>query len=64
MATPQDVIDGLTIINKYWPGQTLAAEHDILYAGGPGQVTDEEKAALEQAGWHYVSEFECWGRYT
>jgi hypothetical protein len=41
-----------------------AAEHDIIYAHGPKKVTKEHATELDDLGWSWDSEFECWGHFT
>lgn len=65
MASAQEVIDGLTILMKHG-AISVEAQHDILYAGPgiDGELTDEEKAKLEQLGWHFDEETDSWARFT
>lgn len=59
--------EGLQILAKYFPDGNLAAEHDIIYAGGdPSGVTIEptDLAQLDQLGWFLSEEFESWAKFT
>ena len=55
MTRIQQIIAGLTIIAKYdGSDYSVAAEHDVLYAGGTleDKITEEDKAAMLAAGWN------------
>lgn len=55
-----DVILGLHILRKYTRDKfSVCAEHDKIFAGHDveeADVSSEDKAALEEAGWNKVSE--------
>ena len=65
MADAKDVVAGLTILMKH--GEVdVDAQHDELFAG-PNIKEDlpaEDKAKLEELGWHYSTEFDCWSCFT
>jgi hypothetical protein len=44
----------------------IAAEHDVIYAGAEGCVTDHPELVekMEALGWHNSSEFGCWAFFT
>lgn len=66
MASVRQIKVGMEIaISKFGPEHQLGgAEHDIIYLFPPGtRLTDEEKAVLEDADWHYNSE-EGWYHYA
>lgn len=60
-------IEAFQIFAKYMPeGEwfEVAAEHDEIYAGpNPETVTSEDKARLEELGWHDFEE-ECFQRFV
>lgn len=61
--------DGLTILLKYEPKGTSSAEHDIIYAGGDVCNSKENFSvkdikALEELGWFWDDQFECWTMFT
>lgn len=65
MATFKQLTEGMKILAKYVGEDTHigGAEHDILYVGGPEEgVSEEDRAALEDLGWH-VDEDMCWSRF-
>ena len=69
MATLKEVRDGLNILSKYLSkGEEsyVTAQHDILFAGPglDGGISDEDKKKLEDLGWHFDEEFDCWARFT
>ena len=61
----QKVIDGLTILMRH--GATHAeGQHDIIFAGPElsTELTDEEKAKMEELGWHFDEETDSWAKFT
>ena len=66
MANVEVVIEGLQILAKYKPGEQCAAEHDVIY--GPCdsdvEISDADKARLEELGWFICSECDSWARFT
>jgi hypothetical protein len=66
MATMKQMAAGLTILMKYDPEGSCSAEHDILYAGPDeqGKVSEEDQKKLEDLGWHWDEQFDCWARFT
>jgi len=60
------VLAGLTILSKYTPDGSMAAEHDEIYADGPEpkdlQAGDAE--LLEENGWSYKEEFSSWHKFV
>ena len=66
MATCQQLIEGLTILEKYGGDDDCAAEHDIIYAGSTpaDKMSKEDAKRLDELGWHWDDEFDCWARFT
>ena len=67
MTRIQQIIAGLTIIAKYeGSGYSVAAEHDIIYAGAEvsDKMTEEDKAAMLAAEWGYSDGLECYYIFT
>lgn len=63
----KDVVDGLTILMKYDPNGGAEAQHDILFATPKitkDAVSDEDAKTLDDLGWHWSDEFDCWARFT
>jgi len=59
-----DYINALNIFAKYPHREHLSAEHDIIYAGpSPDEVTSEDKATLEELGWH-ESDADCFYKFV
>lgn len=57
------VITGLVIMNKY-DGVEISAEHDIIYAGPDEDMSKEDVKELEQLGWFFDEEYECWAHFV
>lgn len=69
MASFENIIEGLNILKKYLKknGNSVEGQHDILYAA-PGvteeEVSPEDKARLDELGWHFDIEGTSWARFT
>ena len=65
MADAKKIVDGLTILMKHGKVD-VDAQHDILCAGPGinGELPAEEKAKLEELGWHFDTEYDCWAVFT
>ena len=66
MATIRNVIEGLQIIEKYG-SQEIDAQHDVIYAGpdkGEKKILSEDAAKLEELGWFFDEEFDCYAIFT
>lgn len=57
------ILEGLTILIKYGDGD-FSAEHDVVYAGGDTEISEEDKKKLEGLLWFYDNEFQCWSTFT
>lgn len=66
MADAKKIIEGLSIMQKHGLSVEVDAQHDVLYAGPgiDGELTDEEQKKLEELGWHWDEEFDCWAIFT
>ena len=71
MAKTSDVIKGLTILAKYAKNgleeHMGGASHDTLYgpvAGRLEKLTEEDRASLKEAGWHFDSGCDSWARFV
>lgn len=64
----RNILEGLQIFDRIMPYDEyagFAAEHDVVYAGPhPEIVSDEDKAKLEELGWHPSEEFDCFYHFT
>ena len=61
------VTEGLQILLKYFPDGDIAAEHDIIYAGGDNDdvsISDEDMKRLEEFRWHYDKSLPSWYTYV
>lgn len=61
------VAEGLQILLKYFPDGYIAAEHDIIYAGGDNEdvsISDEDMIRLEKLRWHYDKSLPSWYTYV
>ena len=66
MATVRQIKIGMEVAEKkFGPEYDLGgSEHDIIYLFPPGtELTSEEKAKLEVAGWRYCDK-DGWYHYT
>jgi hypothetical protein len=68
MASYRDVITGLRIFALHDGEEQhgLSAEHGKIYAGHvrPDELSEAEAKALDEAGWTWCKEYECWRRYA
>ena len=66
MSQIKEIIQGLQILSRYrLQNDWIAAEHDIIY--GPDlkeDVTPEDAKQLENLGWFFDEEFDCWAVFT
>lgn len=56
-----DFIKGLLIFQANGE-EDIAAEHDVIYAGGPASIMDTDN--LEDLGWHYDEHLETFYYYV
>lgn len=65
MTQTEKIIKGLQILSKY-PGNYIAAEHDIIYSGPSDaqDVTPEDAKELDELGWHVDSSSGAWARFV
>lgn len=78
MASIAQVVEGLEILAKTASvprglaekGETDrrtahigGANHDIIW-GPDADPSDEDKARLEELGWHFDQESDCWARFV
>tara|TARA_Y100000310_G_C20180756_1_gene578005 strand:- start:214 stop:414 length:201 start_codon:yes stop_codon:yes gene_type:complete len=62
MSTIEKLIKGLQIALKYGATNEVAVEHEIIYVCPDiDSMEAEDVKALQDAGWHEVPDFECWG---
>ena len=70
MAKVKTIANGLIVLLKYPVSgderDDITAEHDIIYAGGvePGKMIPEDRKALDELGWEWDEDLECWWRYV
>jgi len=66
------VIQGLQLVAKYCEhGEetqfAVEGEHEILYARsdkGKDEWSEEDSKRMEELGWHWNDDGECWARHT
>lgn len=65
MPSFKNMINGLQLIANYVGEHTFlgGAEHDVLYASNC-TMTEEDKKLMDEWGWHYDEENECWARFV
>lgn len=66
MATTKQVVGGLEILGRYGGADdhNICAEHDIIYAGHGCVVSDDDRAKLEELGWHWDDDIDSWARFV
>jgi hypothetical protein len=67
MPSADKIVQGLNILMTYKPdGESwyCAAEHDVLYAPGPRDVSEEHQRELKALGWIWHDDVESWGAFT
>lgn len=67
MANVNDIIEGLTILAKHDPhglDANVAADHDIIFGPGKKDVPEDDRKRLEQLGWFWDKEYDCWAMYV
>jgi len=63
MADLTRVAEALTILARCGVGE-ISARHDELLAGTTGEVGDADRRALNDLGWSWDSDEDCWRRFT
>lgn len=61
-----DLIKALTIFAKYKDDHyPTHCEHDVLLIMGISldEVSEEDQAELDRLGFHWNTEFDCWGSF-
>jgi hypothetical protein len=53
------LIEGLQLIESVGESE-VAADHEVLYAGCPATMTDEQKATMKELGWRDAPEYDSW----
>jgi hypothetical protein len=67
MATYSDLIKGLTIFQAHEGDKHIGgAEHDIIYVSTvePSKLSEAQLKDLEEAGFHWDEDNECWVHYA
>ena len=66
MADAKKVVEGLNILMKTGLNVEVDAQHDKLFAGPgiDGEISKEDRTKLEELGWHFSVEFDCWAIFT
>lgn len=58
------IFEGLSILLKYVPEGSCCAEHDVLYAEGPQEVSPDDRDRLLSLGWRWDVNAGSWARFT
>lgn len=72
MANAHQVTGGMFILSMYQvpgglEGLQVDAQHDVIYCGPNIKshlITAEDKKKLDELGWHFDEETECWAKFT
>lgn len=72
MATLQEVIRGLEILQKYMVDKDehlICAEHDVIYAGPAlseleGKISEKDEKSLLDAHWHKSKQGGSWAKFV
>ncbi len=60
MSKYSQVRDAMDIFVKY-KDEFIEADHDIIYGISTNtEITDEDKATLDELGWVESDEYDCW----
>ena len=54
-----EIIEGLQIVQKYYPSMNAHFEHDEIVAGGKELMPEEAQKRMEELGWIFTDE-EVW----
>ena len=78
MASIKEVVEGLEILAKTavvpvylaeqgqadsWEAELGGADHDIIW-GPDADPSEEDRARLDELGWHFDDESDCWARFV
>ena len=61
MSKIEKILYGLNIFKQH-NQHDISAEHDEIYAGG--KVPEAETKTLEEMGWMWNDEYECWSIFV
>lgn len=67
MATFGEVFQGMEILGQYENEDELVnAGHERFNVGGPppDELPDEVESRLDELGWFWDEQFECWSIFT
>lgn len=71
MTTISDITRGLAILSKYSSdgvSTTVATSYDVIIVHVGQEIdpklTAEEKLELQDSGWYFAVEFDCWAHLT
>jgi hypothetical protein len=66
MATLNQILAGIKVFVDKGIGDHhgIAAEHDEIYIGGDVELTDDDKATLTAAGWHWDEALTSWTHFV
>ena len=59
-----DLIEALTIMLTYAnPRNPFVCEHDVLYVHGIGRMSEEHEKRVDELGFFWDDDLECWMSY-
>lgn len=60
------VFEGLRILIKYDPNGSFSTERDKILCGGPNpdSLPEDEARQLDELGWYWSREYECWSKFV
>ncbi len=66
--TGKDTIEALSIFIKYKPNLYIEGQHDVVFVDldeeTDDRISDEDRDRLDQLGWFWSDEGDCWSHFT
>ena len=61
-----DMQKSMEFILKHFPDDFIEAEHDVIFGPGtePDDLPQEIQDGLDEHGWFYSSEYDCWCHFV
>ena len=63
MAAVREVMEGLQILDSVGRAK-ICAEHDITYVHVDQDISEANVKVLEELGWHWSTEGDCWAIFV
>ncbi len=65
MSSRAEIIEGLQIFERYDPGGSVGAEHDVLYGARSSIILSlEEREKLRELGWFVDDQADSWAAFV